>query len=150
MKAIVLFLCVMALAASHHVVFEDVGEIVTSITYIHVAIPLNLTGIRNLAHHFGNAITLTSDPRMHFHKNIGDDHYKRTYWDDNYIRLLERERTGQRSALRSMQSRYPAGIFCGSLDVLLDDGQAGAAPGASGARGSKDASSMRQWLAAER
>ena len=32
MKAIVLFLCVMALAASHHVVFEDVGEIATSIT----------------------------------------------------------------------------------------------------------------------
>ena len=105
MKAIVLFLCVMALAASHHVVFEDVGEIATSITYIHVAIPLNLTGIRKLAHHFGNAITLTTDPRMHFHKNIGDDHYKRTYWDDNYIRLLERERTGLKRMFKFLGAR---------------------------------------------
>ena len=95
MKATVLFLCVMALAASHHVVFEDVGEIATSITYIHVAIPLNLTNIRNLAHHFGNALTLTTDPRMHFRKNQGDKHFKRLYWDNNYVRLLERECTGQ-------------------------------------------------------
>ena len=68
MKA-VLLLCVMALATSHHVVFEDIGEIATSITYIHVAIPLNLTTIRNLAHHFGNARTLTADPKIHFRKN---------------------------------------------------------------------------------
>ena len=93
MKA-VLLLCVMALAASHHVVFEDVGEIATSITYIHVAIPLNLTSIQNLAHHFGNALTLTTDPRMHFRKNQGDEHFKGLYWDDNYVRLLERKRTG--------------------------------------------------------
>ena len=105
MKALVLFLCVMALAASHHVVFEDVGEIATSITYIHVAIPLNLTGIRNLAHHFGNALTLTTDPRMHFHKNQGDDHFKRLYWDDNYVRLLERERTGLKRMFKFLETR---------------------------------------------
>ena len=105
MKATVLFLCVMALAASHHVVFEDVGEIATSITYIHIAIPLNLTGIRNLAHHFGNALTLTTDPRMHFHKNQGDDHFKRLYWDDNYVRLLERERTGLKRMFKFLETR---------------------------------------------
>ena len=84
MKAVIL-LCVLALAAAHHVVFEDLGKIVTSITYIHVAIPLNLISIRNLAHHFGNAFTLTTEPKMHFNKNQGDKHFKRLYWDDNYI-----------------------------------------------------------------
>ena len=84
MKAVIL-LCVLALAATHHVVFEDVGKIATSITYIHVAIPLNLTNIQNLACHFGNALTLTTEPRLQFNKNQGDEHYKRLYWDDNYI-----------------------------------------------------------------
>ena len=105
MKATVLFLCVMALAASHHIVFEDVGKIATSITYIHVAIPLNLTGIRNLAHHFGNALTLTTNPRMHFRKNQGDEHFKRLYWDDNYVRLLERERTGLKRMFKFLGAR---------------------------------------------
>ena len=104
MKAMLL-LCVLALAASHHIVFEDVGEVATSITYLHVAIPLNLTSIRNLAQHFGNALTLTSEPRMHFHKNKWDEHFKRLYWDDNYIRLLERERNGLKWKFKFLETR---------------------------------------------
>ena len=103
MKAVIL-LCILALAAAHHIVFEDVGEIGTSITYIHVAIPLNLTNIWNLARHFGNALTLTTEPRMHFNKNKEDEHYKRLYWDDNYIRLLECERHGLKQMFKFLET----------------------------------------------
>ena len=70
------------------------GEIATSITYIHVAIPLILTNIWSLDKQIGATLSLTTEPRMHFHKNNNDDHYKKTYWDDNYIWLLECEKYG--------------------------------------------------------
>ena len=76
-----LTLCVGFVCLTH----KDVGEIATSITYIHVAIPLNLTNIRNLAKQFGRALSLTTELRIHFNKDHLDDHFKRLYWDDNYV-----------------------------------------------------------------
>ena len=93
-KSFLGLLCLAAIAASHHVVFEDVGKIATSITYVHAAIPLNLTNIRNLAKHFGNALTLSSEPCMFFRKNHQHPNEKRLYWDDNYIPILEQEQVG--------------------------------------------------------
>ena len=43
------------LCSSHYIVFEDVGQVATSLTYLHVTIPLNFTDINQLILqcHFG-------------------------------------------------------------------------------------------------
>ena len=37
---------------SHHVIFDDLGKLSTGVTYINVAIPLNLTSIETQIHLF--------------------------------------------------------------------------------------------------
>ena len=44
------------LCSSHYIVFEDVGQVATSLTYLHVTIPLNFTDIDHLILQYTNAI----------------------------------------------------------------------------------------------
>ena len=68
-------------------------------------IPLNLTIIHNLAKHFGNTLSLTTKPQMHFKKNQWDNHYKRLYWDDNYVQLFEREKYDLKWMFKFLETR---------------------------------------------
>ena len=46
--AIGIFLLSCKVCSSHYIVFEDVGQVATSLTYLHVTIPLNFTDIDDL------------------------------------------------------------------------------------------------------
>ena len=54
--AIGIFLLSCKVCSSHYIVFEDVGQVATSLTYLHVTIPLNFTDIDDLILQYRNAI----------------------------------------------------------------------------------------------
>ena len=74
----------------HYIVFEDVGQVATSLTYLHVTIPLNFTDIDHLILQYKNAILEAKTKVTHvYKKDYTADHYKRLYWDDNFLQLMK-------------------------------------------------------------
>jgi len=62
-------------ADGQHVVFEEVGQVATSLSYLHVALPLNLTGVSKLVDDYKAALTL--EPfASRFPFNIDGDWYQ--------------------------------------------------------------------------
>ena len=56
------------LCSSHYIVFEDVGQVATSLTYLHVTIPLNFTNIDHLILQYKNAILEAKKKVTHVYK----------------------------------------------------------------------------------
>ncbi len=53
------FSCTFTPAQTHHVVFEEIGERAGTLSYIHVVIPINISGLLQAIHDFsGKVITL--------------------------------------------------------------------------------------------
>ena len=63
-------------ASGQHVVFEEVGQVVTSLSYLHVALPLNLTGVSKLINDYKAALTLEPFASRFPFDISGDDWYK--------------------------------------------------------------------------
>ena len=77
------------LCSSHYIVFEDVGQVATSLTYLHVTIPLNFTDIDHLILQYTNAILDTKKKVTDIYKkDYNANHYKRLYWDNNFLQLM--------------------------------------------------------------
>ena len=63
--------------SSHYIVFEDVGQVATSLTYLHVTIPLNFTDINHFILQYKNAILDAKKKFTHvYKKDYTTDHYK--------------------------------------------------------------------------
>ena len=43
--------------SGQHVVFEDVGHVATSLSYLHVALPLNVSAVQTLINAYRDALT---------------------------------------------------------------------------------------------
>ena len=77
------------LFSSHYIVFEDVGQVATSLTYLHMTIPLNFTDIDHLILQYTNAILDAKKKVTHIYKkDYNAHHYKRLYCDDNFLQLM--------------------------------------------------------------
>ena len=78
-----------SLCSSHYIVFEDVGQVATSLNYLHVTIPLNFTDIDQLILQYSTAILDAKKKVTHIYKkDLNADHYKRLYCDDNFLQLM--------------------------------------------------------------
>jgi hypothetical protein len=54
----IFFSCTFTPAQTHHVVFEEIGERAGALSYIHVVIPINISGLLQAIHDFsGKVIT---------------------------------------------------------------------------------------------
>jgi len=68
-----------------HVVFEDVGQVATSLSYLHVALPLNLTGIRTLLHDYRQALLFNNSAQFPFETST---EFYRQKFDDLFVHRL--------------------------------------------------------------
>ena len=90
-----LLLLLPTLCTLHYVVFEEVGQVVTSVSYLHVTLPLNLTSLSLLIKDHLAAITQTKavlkmvtvkkpqSTRYEYEK------YREVHWQDNYKKFLK-------------------------------------------------------------
>ena len=98
-----IFLLSFKVCSSHYIVFEDVGQVATSLTYLHVTIPLNFTDIDDLILQYRNAILEAKKKVTHvYKKDMNADHYKRLYWDDNFLQLMKDHEYYTKKALDDM------------------------------------------------
>ena len=98
-----IFLLSCKVCSSHYIVFEDVGQVATSLTYLHVTIPLNFTDIDNLILQYKTAILEAKKKVTHvYKKDMNADHYKRLYWDDNFLQLMRDHEHYTKKALDDM------------------------------------------------
>ena len=80
-----------SLCSSHYIVFEDVGQVATSLIYLHVSLPLNFSDIDQLILHYYNAILEAKKKVNHINKkDLNANHYKHLYWDDNFLHYTKR------------------------------------------------------------
>ena len=101
--AIGIFLLSCKVCSSHYIVFEDVGQVATSLTYLHVTIPLNFTDIDDLILQYKTAILEAKKKVTHvYKKDLNADHYKRLYWDDNFLQLMRDHEHYTKKALDDM------------------------------------------------
>ena len=56
-----LLLLLPTLCTLHYVVFEEVGQVATSVSYLHITLPLNLTSLSKLTKDHLEAITKTKN-----------------------------------------------------------------------------------------
>ena len=61
-------LAIQAPHSLHYLVFEDVGQVATSLTYLHITIPLNFINIDQLIIQYTNAILDTKKKVTHIYK----------------------------------------------------------------------------------
>ena len=88
------------LCTSHYIVFEDVGQVATSLTYLHVTIPLNFTNINHHILQYTNAILDAKKKVTHIYKkDYNADHYKQLNWDDNFLQLMREHELYTKKAL---------------------------------------------------
>ena len=94
-----LLLFLSALCTSHYVVFEEVGQVATSVSYLHITLPLNLTSLSKLTkdhletiNNIKNAIKTvrvedvrSDDP----YKQKTYDRYREVHWPFNYEKFLK-------------------------------------------------------------
>ena len=98
-----IFLLSCKVCSSHYIVFEDVGQVATSLTYLHVTIPLNFTDIDDLILQYRTAILDAKKKVTHvYKKDMNADHYKRLYWDDNFLQLMRDHEHYTKKALDDM------------------------------------------------
>jgi len=65
-----------------HVVFEEVGQVATSLSYLHVAIPLNISGIAQLVKDYKDLLEM-KDIKRSFPFEIDHEFYARKF-DDRF------------------------------------------------------------------
>ena len=105
-----------------HVVFEEVGQVATSLSYLHVAVPLNLTGVEKLIEDYADALELRNttigwlfDKRHttwndeHFDHNIINRIIKPSLRDfDTVLGHLRDRAKGYRDRLESVKELMPS------------------------------------------
>jgi len=94
-------------AHNHQLVFEEIGELAPSVSYLHVSIPLDLTGVKRLLNRYGHIIDTTfqhiqSDPLHYDHT----DFYVRTYWDKQYHAIINEVVSGLRKIGGNLKHRH--------------------------------------------
>ena len=77
-------------AASHHVVFEEVGQIATSLAYVHVAIPLNVSGLGLLLREYSSVLLTLMQNGVRFTHHYTDGsttsgYWKQVYFDETFV-----------------------------------------------------------------
>ena len=75
-------ICLLALLAlsltptsGQHVVFEDVGHVATSLSYLHVALPLNISATKDLISAYREALNF-DDVKKKFSFEMGVEFYR--------------------------------------------------------------------------
>ncbi len=53
-----LFSCTFPSAQTHHVVFKEIGEMAGVLSYVHIIIPVNISGLSAAVQHFCKKVTL--------------------------------------------------------------------------------------------
>ena len=105
-----------------HVVFEEVGQVATSLSYLHVAVPLNLTGVEKLIEDYADTLELRNttigwlfDKRHttwndeHFDHNIINRIIKPSLRDfDTVLGHLRDRAKGYRDRLESVKELMPS------------------------------------------
>lgn len=56
-----ILLLLFPLSDSHHVVFEDVGQVAISTTYLHAVVPLKISGVKLLLDEFERTLSDVKD-----------------------------------------------------------------------------------------
>ena len=94
-----LLLFLSALCTLHYVVFEEVGQVATSVSYLHITLPLNLTSLSKLTKDHLEAITKVKNAIKMVHveaprsdepyKQKTYDRYREVHWPDNYEKFLK-------------------------------------------------------------
>jgi hypothetical protein len=52
-----LFSCSFPSVNTHHIIFEEIGEMANALSYIHVVIPINISGLTQAIHDFHEKVT---------------------------------------------------------------------------------------------
>jgi len=105
---------------AQHVVFEDVGRVATSISYLHVALPFNLTGLRTLIDDYHSALTFDQNFLFKFldAKWSTDDFYDK-HFDSRFVRkVVDPALQDFAESMAALQDR--AGFFDEQLLNLTD------------------------------
>ena len=78
-----LLLFLSALCTLHYVVFEEVGQVATSVSYLHITLPLNLTSLSKLTKDHLEAITKVKNAikMVHVEAPRSDEPYKQKTYD---------------------------------------------------------------------
>ena len=90
-----LLLLLPTLCTLHYVVFEEVGQVATSVSYLHITLPLNLTSLSKLTKDHLEAITKVKNvvKMVHDEKPKSDrydyERYREVHWQDNYEKFLK-------------------------------------------------------------
>ena len=123
-----LLLFLSTLCTSHYVVFEEVGQVATSVSYLHITLPLNLTSLSTLTknhletiNNIKNAIKMVTvedvrsdDP----FKQKTYDKYRTVHWHFNYEKFLKQFIPYTKLALDDLHQR---GVqLQNQLTALLD------------------------------
>lgn len=86
--AFVLLSSLLNVALSHYVVFEDVGQLVTSLAYLHVTIPLNLPSIDDRIRKY-ERILLSAFDTASYSRQLHQSYYDQHYFDLKYIEIMK-------------------------------------------------------------
>ena len=106
-------------AVSHgqHVVFEEVGQIATSLSYLHVAVPLNISGISRLVEDYTKALAVDK-LEGHFPFSISSHFYDGVFDQRFSERVITPALQDFSEVLKEMRVR--ATRFRDKLDSLTD------------------------------
>ena len=92
---------------SHYVVFEEVGQLAASVSYLHVTIPLNLTSVNKQIKEYKNLLTNTV-PFVKYKHQWDSGMWKQIYFDErivNLMQMLEKEFKNMTSDLTAQGAR---------------------------------------------
>ena len=74
--------------SGQHVVFEDVGHVTTSLSYLHVALPLNVSAAQTLINAYRDALTF-DDVKKKFSFEMGVEFYRQKFDENFYDRIIK-------------------------------------------------------------
>ena len=86
-----IFLLALSLCQSHHVVFEDVGQVAVSTTYLHAVIPLNITGVHYLIKEYQKTIDIITNPKVNYINGLEHEGYQTGYYFGLHFKFFMNE-----------------------------------------------------------
>jgi len=119
MRILPVFILLVLTAHLHgqHVVFEDVGHVATSLSYLHVTLPLNLTGLQTLLDDYKSALFLNQTAIFNFYSHT-DDFYDKRFDNRFFQKVIDPALQDFAESLAALQRRSQH--FDGQLRNLTD------------------------------
>ena len=91
-------------AFSHYVVFEEVGQLATSVAYLHVTIPLNISELHDKIQEYFGMLDKTT-PFIRYQHDWEKDMWKQIYFDERFVPIMKRFTSEFTNMTREMRSQ---------------------------------------------